>query len=88
MIDDLYTYSSGAAIRFVAEVDPDKGPIARNVIPGGQVFYKESPHFQDLFDLWTQNKTTDLAFDTATILPRAQAEYEKNKNGRVLFNPK
>jgi len=88
LVDDLYTYSSGAAIRFVAEIDPDKGPIARNVIPGGQVFYKESPHFQDLFDLWAQNKTTDLAFEPATILPRAQAEYTKNKNGRVVFNPK
>lgn len=82
-----YTFKSGAAIRFVCELDPVKGPIARNVIPGGQIFDPKSPHYSDFFDLWKKNQTTDLAFQPADVVTRAKAELAKNKIGRVRFTP-
>lgn len=85
--DDDYTYASGASIRFVAEMDPQKGPIARNVIPGGQVFDPGSPHFTDLYDLYVENKTVDLAFRVEDVIERAKKEAEKNKIGRRRFVP-
>lgn len=85
--DDDYSYASGASIRFVAELDPQKGPIARNVIPGGQVFDPGSPHFTDLYDLYVQNKTVDLAFKVEDVVARGKIEAEKNKIGRRRFVP-
>ncbi len=85
--DDDYTYGSGASIRFVAELDPAKGPIARNVIPGGQVFDPTSPHFSDLYDLYVKNQTVDLAFSVEDVVARAKVEAEKNKIGRRRFVP-
>ncbi|HQY61464.1 MAG TPA: penicillin acylase family protein, partial [Polyangiaceae bacterium] len=85
--DDDYSYASGASIRFVAELDPVKGPIARNVIPGGQVFDPASPHFSDLYDLYVKNQTVDLAFSVNDVVARAKVEAEKNKIGRRRFVP-
>jgi len=85
--DDDYSYGSGASIRFVAEMVPGKGPVARNVIPGGQVFDPGSPHFTDLYDLYVQNKTVDLAFTIEDVVTRGKLEAEKNKIGRRRFVP-
>lgn len=82
-----FSYRSGAAIRFVCDLDPVKGPVARNVIPGGEVFDPKSPHYKDFFDLWTKNKTTDLAYQPADVVTRAKQELEKNKIGRARFAP-
>ena len=85
--DDDYTYGSGASIRFVCELDPARGPVARNVIPGGEVFDPKSPHFSDLYDLYVKNQTTELAFSTADVVTRAKQELEKNKIKGLVFNP-
>lgn len=85
--DDSYDFSSGPAIRFVAEMDPAAGPRARNVTPGGQIFYKESPHFGDLFARWVNNEAVDLAFTTSDIVARAKKEQATTGLGRVVFKP-
>lgn len=85
--DDDYTYGSGASIRFVCELDPKLGPIARNVIPGGEVFDPKSPHFSDLYDLYVQNQTTELAFSKTDVAARAKQELEKNKTRGIVFVP-
>ncbi len=85
--DDDYTYRSGATIRFVCEMDPQKGPIARNVIPGGQVFDPASPHFSDLYDLYVKNQHVELAFRIEDVIERAKAETAKNQIGRRRFVP-
>lgn len=85
--DDDYSYGSGATIRFVAMMDPEKGPVARNVIPGGQVFDPASPHYSDLYDLYVKNQTVDLAFRVDDVVARAKVEAEKNKIGRRRFVP-
>lgn len=81
-----FSYDSGPAIRFVCELDP-KGPKARNVLPGGEIFDTESPHYRDQMELWRKNQAIDLAFQTADVVKSAHAEYVKNKLGRVRFAP-
>ncbi len=85
--DDDYSYGSGASIRFVADMDPVKGPVARNVIPGGEVFDPTSPHFSDLYDLYVKNQTVELAFAVDDVVARAKTEAAKNKIGKRRFVP-
>jgi penicillin G amidase len=82
-----YTYSSGPAIRFVAEMDP-KGPHARNTLPGGQVLDPSSPHYRDLLELYRKNKTFDLAFTDSEVASSAKSEFTTNGDGRMHFGPK
>ncbi|HWE31612.1 MAG TPA: penicillin acylase family protein, partial [Polyangia bacterium] len=42
-----YSFLEGAAMRFVAELDPVNGPTARNTLPGGEIFDPSSPHYTD-----------------------------------------
>ena len=83
----VFSYTHGPAIRFVAELTPD-GPVARNVMPGGQVFDPASPHYRDLMELWRTNRTVDLAYKLADVLASAGREYAANRSGRVHFQPK
>lgn len=85
--DDDYTFGNGAAIRFVCELDPVRGPIARNVIPGGEVFDPKSPHYGDLLELWAKNQAYELPFAAADVANRSKIEVEKNKIGRRRFTP-
>ena len=85
--NDDYTFSLGPAIRFVAELDPKAGPLARNATPGGEIFRKESPHFADLLALWAKNQTTDLAFQPADVIARAKTEQATHGLGRIVFTP-
>lgn len=85
--DDDYTFGNGAAIRFTCVLDPEKGPIARNILPGGQVFQPDSPHYRDQMDLWRQNQTRDLPFLTADVVKEATEENATNKLGRRRFTP-
>ncbi len=82
-----FTYADGPNVRFVCELAPD-GPHARNVIPGGEAFDPHSPHYRDLFDLWRQNQTIDLAFTDADVVASAQKEVGVNGGGRVRFAPR
>ena len=83
-----YAYNHGPGIRFVCELDPVKGPIARNVLPGGEQFDPGSPHYRDQMELWRKNKTFDLAFQDADVIKSANAEYAARMIGRVRFTPK
>jgi penicillin G amidase len=80
-----YTFGSGAAIRFVCELDPVKGPIARNALPGGEIFDPASPHYKDFFDLWKKNQTANLAYQRSEVVAGAKQELQKNGLGRTRF---
>ena len=82
----VFSYAHGPAIRFVAELTP-AGPVARNVMPGGQVFDPASPHYRDLMELWRANRTIDLAYRLADVLASATKEYAAHHDGRVHFSP-
>jgi penicillin G amidase len=84
-MNDEYKFTSGPAIRFVCELDPVKGPIARNILPGGIIFDPDSPHFRDMYTLWLQNKTVALPFNATDVVTSAAIEVEKNKLGRTRF---
>lgn len=84
---DDYGFGAGPAIRFVCEVDPEKGPIARNTLPGGQIFDPTSPHYKDLYALWAKNQTIDLAYRAEDVATRAKREAEVNGLGRRRFAP-
>ena len=51
-----FTYSSGPAQRFVAELDPMR-PRVKNALPGGNVWDAGSNHFRDEAELWRKNQT-------------------------------
>ncbi len=82
-----YTYNHGPGIRFVCELDPVNGPIARNALPGGEAFDPASPHYKDQMELWRKNKTFNLAYKDADVLTSAQTEYTTNNIGRIRFSP-
>jgi len=84
-----FTYTEGPAIRFACELGPD-GPVARNVLPGGQTFDPSSPHYADQMALWRFNQTLDLAYRDADVLAGAQqelAQHPELKDARVRFSP-
>ncbi|HEU4404213.1 MAG TPA: penicillin acylase family protein [Polyangiaceae bacterium] len=85
--DDNYSFRGGAAIRFVCELDPDKGPVARNVVPGGQIFDSASPHYKDQLELWSRNEAPALPFRLDEVVPSAEREQAKNGLGRLRFTP-
>ena len=81
-----FSFQYGAAMRFVCEMTPT-GPRARNVLPGGQIFDPESPHYRDQMELWRKNKAFDLAFTDPEVVQSAQREQQKNGLGRTRFTP-
>jgi penicillin G amidase len=85
--DDSYAFGNGAAIRFTCELDPEKGPRARNILPGGQIFQPDSPHYSDQMELWRKNQTRDLPFSAAEVVADATSEESTNKLGRRRFTP-
>jgi penicillin amidase len=68
-----FDYHDGPAIRFVAELDPQTGPRARNNLPGGEVFDPNSPHFRDQMERWRKNDAFDLWFTDADVVANAQS---------------
>ncbi|MFO0629410.1 MAG: penicillin acylase family protein [Polyangiales bacterium] len=51
-----FSYGSGPSQRFTVNLDPT-GPVAWNVVPGGQSMDPRSPHFRDGADLWWRNRS-------------------------------
>jgi penicillin amidase len=51
-----FSYGSGPSQRFTVDLDP-AGPVAWNVVPGGQSMDPRSPHFRDGADLWWRNRS-------------------------------
>ena len=74
-----FTYSSGPAQRFVAELDP-AGPHAKNALPGGNVWDNASPHFRDEAELWRKNQTH--------VVPMTLDEVVKAKESRSVASSK
>ncbi|MGZ3474036.1 MAG: penicillin acylase family protein [Polyangiales bacterium] len=70
-----FTYSSGPAQRFVANLDP-KGPVVKNALPGGNVWDPSSPHFDDEAELWRRNKNAPIAFAPGEVVPVAEDRYD------------
>jgi len=66
-----FSYSHGPTQRFVIEMDP-KGVIARNVLPGGNVWDSRDPHFRDEAELWRRNQNRMFAFSTPDVLAQAE----------------
>lgn len=82
-----FTYHNGPGIRFVCELDPVKGPIARNVLPGGEVFDPASPHYRDQMELWRRNQTFPLAYQDADVVTSARKEIARHPElGRMRFS--
>jgi penicillin amidase len=81
-----FTFDDGAAIRFVCEMTPS-GPRARNVLPGGEIFDPESPHYRDQAELWRQNQAFDLAFQDDEVVKSATIEQQQRGLGRTRFLP-
>jgi penicillin amidase len=83
-----YSYDHGPAIRFSCELDPKKGPIARNALPGGEVLDPASPHYRDQLDLYLKNQTFDLAFQDGDVATSAKKEQMEHGLGRMHFVPR
>jgi penicillin amidase len=66
-----FTYSSGPAQRFVANLAPT-GPTVKNALPGGNVWDPNSPHFEDEAELWRRNKNAPVAFSPGEVVPVAE----------------
>lgn len=82
-----FTYSSGAAIRFVAEVSP-AGPKAFNVLPGGQVFDPDSPHYADLFGLYRVNLAIPLSFQPGDVAASVRKEQAAGNPAHARLVPR
>lgn len=78
-LDDTtsFTYSHGPTQRFVIEMDP-AGPIARNVLPGGNVWHALDPHFKDEAERWRRNQNRPVPFAPKAVIAEAE--------GRVVFS--
>lgn len=77
--DTKFTCGSGPIMRFCVELDP-AGPRSFQMIPGGQSFDRQSPHYRDWLDDWLDHNarywtTTSEALaddvDTHTLLAPA-----------------
>jgi penicillin amidase len=66
-----FSYGSGPTQRFVVEMTP-RGPIAHNVLPGGNVWDPASPHMKDGAELWRRNKTHPIAFAKDDVIKEAE----------------
>ncbi len=70
--------NSGPQMRFVAELRPD-GIVSRNALPGGQSDKVDSPHYEDLLQLWLRNESFPYYFQPADVAGQME-RYE-------LFHP-
>lgn len=78
LADTTFTYSEGPTQRFVIDLDP-AGVVARNVLPGGEIWDNQSPHFADEAELWRRNENHPLPFAHADVLAAAES--------RVSYQP-
>jgi penicillin amidase len=70
--DAVFSYSAGPSQRFVIDLDPQKGPTARNVLPGGEVWDNTSPHFRDEAELWRRNQNHPIPFTHDDVAAAAE----------------
>ena len=75
LADATFTYSAGPTQRFVIDMDPS-GPVARNVLPGGEIWDNQSPHFRDEAELWRRNENHPLPFSHDDVLADAESRVQ------------
>ena len=66
-----FTYSHGPTQRFVIDMDP-RGPVARNALPGGNVWDSQDPHFRDEAERWRRNQNRPVPFAIADVIDAAE----------------
>jgi penicillin G amidase len=66
-----FSYSHGPTQRFVIDMDP-AGPVAKNVLPGGNIWDSRSTHFRDEADRWRKNENRPVPFATADVIASAE----------------
>lgn len=74
-----FAYTHGPTQRFVIDMDP-AGPIARNALPGGNVWDSRDPHFRDDADRWRKNENRPVPFSAKDVIADA-------KSRLVYFSP-
>ena len=57
--------------RLVIDMDP-AGPVARNALPGGEVWDPTSKHFRDQAELWRRNQTDAVPFAKGDVVKSAE----------------
>jgi penicillin amidase len=87
-----YGYGHGPNLRAVYEMDP-AGPRVRNVIPGGQTWDPDAPHYRDLLNRWVANQSAPMLFDEGQVAESARKELAAHDKivfgaGRVRFVPR
>lgn len=75
LADATFTYGEGPTQRFVIDMDPS-GPVARNVLPGGEIWDNQSPHFRDEAELWRRNENHPLPFAHDDVLAAAESRVQ------------
>jgi penicillin amidase len=71
-LDDLsFSYREGPVQRLVIDMDP-AGPVARNALPGGEVWDPTSKHFRDQAELWRRNQTEPVPFAKGDVVKSAE----------------
>ncbi len=66
-----FHYSSGPTQRFVVEMTPT-GPVARNALPGGEVWNSTDKHFKDEAERWRRNQNRPVPFARADVISAAE----------------
>jgi penicillin amidase len=67
-----FQYFHGPTQRFVVDLDP-AGPVAKNVIPGGEIWDDASPHFRDEAELWRKNENHPIPFAKPDVVSAAES---------------
>ena len=48
------------------------GPVARNALPGGEVWDNASPHFRDEAERWRRNQNRPVPFARVDVIAAAE----------------
>jgi penicillin G amidase len=67
-----FDYSEGPSMRFVVDMSAD-GPVAYNVLPGGELIDPASPHHADEAAHWHVNEAPQLWFREADVVLHAES---------------
>jgi penicillin amidase len=66
-----FHYAHGPTQRFVVEMTPT-GPVARNVLPGGEIWDSASAHFKDEAERWRRNQNRAVPFTRTDVIAAAE----------------
>ncbi len=66
-----FHYTGGPSQRLVVDMTPT-GPVARNVLPGGEVWYTTSKHMRDEAERWRKNQNRPMPFARADVIAEAE----------------